>query len=59
MNAAGVARAASRDARAQQLVKAARDARMPGHEIHSAVELAAVHASEATKDNRPDDRYRH
>jgi hypothetical protein len=52
-------RAASKDAPPEQLIKAARDARIPEHEIQSAVELAAVHASETTKNNRPDDRYRH
>ena len=52
-------RGASRESRPEQLIKAARDARIPEHEIQSAVELATVHATETNNDDRPDDRYRY
>lgn len=51
-------RAASGDARPEQLIKTARDAQIPEHEIQSALELAGRHATEATRNDRPDERYR-
>jgi hypothetical protein len=51
-------RAASGDARPEQLIKAARDAQIPEHEIQSALELAGRHATETTTSDRPDERYR-
>ena len=41
-------RAASGDARPEQLIKTARDAQIPEHEIQSALELAGRHATETT-----------
>jgi hypothetical protein len=54
----GRRRGASGDARPEQLIKAARDARIAEHEIQAAVELAALHATETTENGSPDERYR-